>query len=55
MVGKIVAAKSKIDSTGGKIFIEGELWNAVSETPIDEGKNVEVVSIQGLTLKVKPR
>ncbi len=55
MVGKIVAAKSKIDSAGGKVFIEGELWNAVSETPVDEGKTVEVIGIEGLTLKVKSK
>lgn len=55
MVGKIVAAKTKIDSTGGKVFIEGELWNAVSETPIEENQNVEIIGIEGLTLKVKPK
>ena len=55
MIGKIVAAKSKIDSTGGKVFIEGELWNAVSETPVEIGQPVEIVSITGLTLKVKPK
>ena len=55
MIGKIVAAKSKIDAAGGKIFIEGELWNAVSETPVEENQNVEITGIEGLTLKVKPK
>lgn len=55
MVGKIVVAKSKIDSIGGKVFIEGELWNAVSETPVEEGKKVEITGVQGLTLTVKPK
>ncbi|HZF00859.1 MAG TPA: nodulation protein NfeD [Methylomirabilota bacterium] len=55
MLGKTVAAKSRIDSTGGKVFIEGEIWNAVSEMPIEEGQNVEVTGIEGLTLKVKPK
>jgi membrane-bound serine protease (ClpP class) len=55
MIGKIVSAKSPIDSTGGKVFIEGEIWNAASETPVEAGQNVEVIGIQGLTLKVKPR
>ena len=55
MIGKIIAAKSKIDSTSGKIFIEGELWNAVSESPVEENQNVEVTGIEGLTLKVKPK
>ena len=55
MVGKIVAAKTKIDSAGGKVFIEGELWNAVSDTPVEEGQNVEVIAVEGLKLKVKPK
>src|SRR5882724_1736314 len=55
MLGKTVAAKSRIDSTGGKVFIEGEIWNAVSEMPIEEGQNVEVTGIEWLTLKVKPK
>ncbi|HVU26931.1 MAG TPA: nodulation protein NfeD [Verrucomicrobiae bacterium] len=55
MMGKIVTAKTKIDSAGGKIFVEGELWNAVSETPIPEDQTVEIIGIEGLTLKVKPK
>lgn len=55
MMGKIVAAQTKIDATGGKIFVEGELWNAVSETPVEKNQNVEIIGIEGLTLKVKPK
>ena len=54
MLGKTVNALSRIDSRGGKVFIEGENWNAVSETPIEAGQLVEVLGIEGLTLKVKP-
>src|SRR3984957_638104 len=49
MIGKIVSAKSAIDARGGKVFIEGELWNAVSETPVEAGQNVEVTGREGLT------
>jgi len=55
MIGKTMAALSRIDSQGGKVFIEGEHWNAVSETPVEAGQTVEVVGIEGLTLKVKPK
>lgn len=55
MIGKTVAARSRIDTGGGKVFIEGELWNAVSEVPIETGQNVEVTGLEGLTLKVKPK
>ena len=53
MLGRVVTALSRIDSQGGRVFIEGENWNAVSDTPVDAGQSVEVVSIEGLTLKVK--
>ncbi|HUA66067.1 MAG TPA: nodulation protein NfeD [Alphaproteobacteria bacterium] len=55
MIGKTVPAQSHIDAAGGRVFIEGELWNAVSEIPVDAGQNVEVTGREGLTLKVKPK
>ena len=55
MIGKTVSAQSRIDSQDGRVFIEGELWNAVSETPVEPGQPVEVVGRSGLTLKVKPK
>ena len=55
MIGKTVNALSRIDSAGGKVFIEGETWNAVSETPVDAGQAVEIAAITGLTLQVKPK
>jgi membrane-bound serine protease (ClpP class) len=55
MLGKTVAALSRIDANSGRVFIEGENWNAVSETPVEAGQNVEVIGMEGLTLKVKPK
>jgi membrane-bound serine protease (ClpP class) len=55
MVGKTVNALSRIDSRGGKVFIEGENWNAVSDIVVEKDEPVEVVGIEGLTLKVKPK
>jgi membrane-bound serine protease (ClpP class) len=55
MLGKTVNALSRIDPAGGKVFIEGEHWNAVSETPVEIGQAVEIIGIAGLTLKVKPK
>jgi membrane-bound serine protease (ClpP class) len=55
MIGKTVNALSRIDAQDGRVFIEGENWKAVSETPIESGQPVEIVGIQGLTLKVKPK
>jgi membrane-bound serine protease (ClpP class) len=55
MLGKITAAVAPIDSQSGKVFVEGEYWNAVSDAPVEPGKPVEIVAINGLTLKVKPK
>ena len=55
MVGKTVTALTPIDSRAGKIFIEGEYWNAVSDTPIEKGEVAEIAAVQGLTLRVKTK
>jgi membrane-bound serine protease (ClpP class) len=55
MTGVVVNALTKIDAQSGKVFVEGEYWNAVSDVPIEQGRPVEIVSVQGLTLKVKPK
>ena len=55
MLGKTAPALARIDAASGKVFVEGEYWNAVSEVPIEPGQPVEIVAIDGLTLKVKPK
>ena len=55
MLGKTVSAMMPISQTGGKVFVEGELWNAISDAPIQSGQPAEIVSIEGLTLKLKPK
>ena len=55
MLGKTVAAFTPIDAAGGKVFVEGEYWNAVSDTPVEQGKPVEISAVLGLTLKVTPK
>jgi membrane-bound serine protease (ClpP class) len=55
MIGRATLAVSPINAQGGRVFIEGEYWTAVSDLPIEAGQCVEVVSIEGLTLKVKPK
>ena len=55
MIGKTVNALSRIDAAGGRVFIEGETWNAVSAVAIETGQPVEIIGVAGLTLKVKPK
>jgi membrane-bound serine protease (ClpP class) len=55
MLGKTVTALTPIDSRGGRIFVEGEYWNAVCDTPIKKGEVAEIAAVEGLTLKVKQK
>ena len=55
MLGKTVAALGRIDASRGKVWVEGEYWNAVSDTPIEAGGSGEIVAIDGLTLTLKPK
>jgi membrane-bound serine protease (ClpP class) len=55
MLGNIVNAISRIDTNTGKVFVEGEYWNAVSDVSVETGQPVEIVGVNGLTLKVKPK
>jgi membrane-bound serine protease (ClpP class) len=53
LIGKTGTALTPIDPHGGRIFIEGEYWNATSDTKVNEGERVEIAGVQGLTAKVK--
>jgi membrane-bound serine protease (ClpP class) len=55
LLGKTTPAVARIDPAGGKVFVEGEYWNAVSDAPIEAGQPVEIIGVTGLTLKVKPK
>jgi membrane-bound serine protease (ClpP class) len=55
LLGKTVPALTRIDAASGRVFVEGENWNAVSEVPVEPGHPVEIVAVNGLTLKVKPK
>ena len=54
MKGKTATAETSVDAHGGKVFFEGEYWNAVSDVLVDKGASVEIVGVQGLMLKIKP-
>jgi membrane-bound serine protease (ClpP class) len=53
MIGQKGVAKTPINKKGGKVFIQGEIWDAYSEEDIPEGEEVEVIAVEGLKLKVK--
>jgi len=37
----------------GKVFVHGELWDAVAPEPVAAGETVEIVAVQNLTLEVR--
>jgi membrane-bound serine protease (ClpP class) len=55
IVGRTVEAVTAIDGQTGKVFFEGEYWNAVSDTPVQAGEHVEIVAQDGLMVRVKPK
>ena len=52
MVGQRALALGRIDAEGGKVFVEGETWNAVSREPVAAGAMVAILARDGLTLRV---
>lgn len=53
LVGTIGEADTDIDSAGGKVFVQGELWDAHSEEPIRKGEKVEILKLDNFKLYVK--
>ena len=52
---KVGVALTPIDQKQGKVFVAGERWDAYSEEPIEQGLDVEVLKLDGMTLLVKKK
>ena len=52
LVGETGVARTDI-APSGKVFVHGELWDAISEEPLRAGEQVKVVGVTGMTVKVK--
>jgi membrane-bound serine protease (ClpP class) len=53
LVGETGVAQTAL-SPSGKVFVHGELWNAIATSPLPVGQMVVVRRIDGLTLEVEP-
>src|SRR5262249_60227155 len=52
MVGHVGVVRKALDPAG-QVLVDGELWQAVArEGPVPAGENVEILSVDGLTLTV---
>ncbi|MDP3939093.1 MAG: nodulation protein NfeD [Deltaproteobacteria bacterium] len=52
-IGTRGEARSDLSTGGGKVFIVGEWWDAVSEEHIQTGEPIEVIGLDGMVLNVK--
>ena len=52
LIGATGTVKKDVDPEG-KVFVQGELWNAVADETIGAGELVEVTAVLNLKLKVK--
>jgi membrane-bound serine protease (ClpP class) len=52
MIGEVGVARSDI-APSGKVFLHGELWDALAEDPVEAGERVVVIAVEGMTVKVR--
>ncbi len=55
MRGKTATAITAVGQGGGKVLFDGEYWDAVGQAPVAAGAAVEIVGVEGLVLRVKPK
>jgi membrane-bound serine protease (ClpP class) len=55
LIGRTVTALTPIDSRSGRIFVEGEYWNAVSNTPVEKGEEAQIAAVEGLTIRLRKK
>jgi len=53
MIGLVGIARTPLEPQG-RVMVHGELWDAVSEEPLQPGDAAEVTGLEGLTLRVRP-
>lgn len=52
LVGEVGVARTALEPRG-KVFVHGELWNAVADDPLAAGTAVEVAAVEGMLLHVR--
>lgn len=53
LIGEIAVVQAPL-TPSGKVFVHGELWDAIAPSTVEVGRNVVVRSVQDLTLHVEP-
>jgi len=52
LIGALATARTAL-APAGKVFVQGEWWNAVADGEVAAGEEVEVVAVEGMTLRVR--
>jgi len=53
----LIGARATVRATlnpAGKVFVAGEWWNAVADREVPAGGEVEILAVDGMTLRVRP-
>ncbi len=53
LVGEVAVAQTAL-APAGKVFVHGEIWDAVASENVSPGEKIVVQKVDGLELKVKP-
>ncbi len=53
LLGARAVARTRL-APAGKVFLQGEWWNAVADGDVPAGAEVEVIAVDEMTLKVRP-
>lgn len=53
MLGAVGTVRQRLDPRG-MVLVRGEYWAAISDVPAEAGESVEVIAVEGLTLRVRP-
>jgi len=58
LVGRLASAMEPLNPSGhlpaGHVLVEGEIWQAVCDTPLPAGAPVRVVALENYLLRVEP-
>lgn len=53
LVGERGTVLQEVSPAGGKVFVHGERWNALSDEVIEQGASIEVVKMEQLKVRIK--
>lgn len=54
LLGTRAEVVDAVGPDGGRVFVAGEYWRAISDREIPAGAACEIVEVRGLTMRVKP-